>query len=156
VGDPVSDAGPRGVQGRRGEQGTQGVSGEQGVAGGQGVPGEAGVEGPQGAPGGLPRNITLSFWSVVAVAFVIIAVLSYVIAENRKLAREGAEAHDALCVFKADLGRRLEAGKAFLADHPGGFAGIDPTVLQTSINNQQATIDALASLDCMPPPDPPA
>lgn len=56
--------------------------------------------------------------------------------------------NEALCTFRADLVRRVENAKAFLKEHPGGFGGITAYDLQRSIDNQQATINALRTLEC--------
>lgn len=69
------------------------------------------------------------------------------------LAKQGDEAHDALCVFKADLAARTAASLAFLADPPREIFGIKVTPAliaqaQTSATNQQATLDSLSGLDC--------
>lgn len=68
--------------------------------------------------------------------------------ETRRLAREGQEAHAALCVFKQDLQRRVETSTQFLEDNPGGIPGIPASVLKQSIASQRQTLDALKKLDC--------
>lgn len=65
-----------------------------------------------------------------------------------RLAAAGKNAHDALCVFRTDLERRVEASREFLREHPGGIAGIDRDTFVSSINNQQQTLDALSVLRC--------
>ncbi len=65
-----------------------------------------------------------------------------------QLVAAGKDAHDALCVFRDDLEIRVDASRAFLFQHPEGFAGIDATTILESINQQQHTVDALASLNC--------
>ncbi len=74
--------------------------------------------------------------------------------ENRQRTAEGRQAHQALCVFKADLQRRAEAAAAFLQAHPDGIAGIPVATLQTSLVNQVSTIRSLDRLRCDPPPAP--
>lgn len=65
-----------------------------------------------------------------------------------QLARDGKDAHDALCAFKSDLKRRADGAQSFLDSHPGGFAGITAPTIQNSINNQEATLRALSTLNC--------
>lgn len=72
---------------------------------------------------------------------------------NRRLSREGRQAHGALCVFKADLARRAAGGRDFLAAHPNGIPGIPAGVIRASVINQQATLDSLKSLTCPDPPE---
>jgi hypothetical protein len=64
------------------------------------------------------------------------------------LARDGSEAHRAVCVFRADLVQRARVTRAFLESHPGGFLGIDRSAIEASLANQQSTIDALSVLHC--------
>lgn len=56
--------------------------------------------------------------------------------------------NDALCTFKNDLQRRADGAREFLRTHPDGFAGLTRTDLQRSIDNQQATLRSLTSLNC--------
>lgn len=91
---------------------------------------------------------------LTAVFFLTLAGLVVQIVANRHLAQEGKEAHDALCVFKADLQRRYGLGLEFLRTHPAGIPGIPAEVFTSSLANQKATLDSLDRLDCMPPPPP--
>lgn len=68
--------------------------------------------------------------------------------ELERLAGEGAEAHAAICVFRADLEQRVRSGRDFLADHPAGFAGIPAATLRASLANEQQTVSALSGLNC--------
>jgi hypothetical protein len=54
----------------------------------------------------------------------------------------------ALCTFRSDLERRVETSVQFLKDNPDGIPGLSAEAIQTSINNQQRTVDALADLPC--------
>lgn len=54
----------------------------------------------------------------------------------------------ALCAFRADLQSRVTSGNKFLKDHPKGIPGISPTLIRTSIKNEQSTINSLSSLVC--------
>lgn len=107
----------------------------------------------------------VAVWGVVLVSVVVLAGMSYVIRGNRHnaaaakaLAVQGKEAHDALCVFKADLAARTAASRAFVEHPPREIFGIKVTPAliaqaQTSATNQQATLDSLGGLDCRLPSD---
>lgn len=97
------------------------------------------------------RGMRWRYWALVATFVAVLAALVVVIHGNRVTAAKGKQAHDALCVFKADLARRAVAGRAFLNEHPEGIAGIPAATLRTSIANQQSTLDALSDLDCPTP-----
>jgi hypothetical protein len=56
--------------------------------------------------------------------------------------------HSALCAFKVDLERRVQAGEEFLAENPEGVPGISRESIQRSLDSQKSTLLALASLDC--------
>lgn len=75
-------------------------------------------------------------------------VVLYMYQQNRDRSQEGQSAKTALCVFKHDLVTRAGQTQQFLDEHPAGFAGIPRTTLQTSLNNQRATIKSLNSLHC--------
>ena len=108
------------------------------------------------------HRVSLAWWALVLVLVVIVGGFylilrdvgkqsdrtAIVAADNRRLAREGEQAHDALCVIKADLRQRVAAGRKFLREHPRGIPGIPPATLRSSIANQQATLDALKPLAC--------
>jgi hypothetical protein len=85
----------------------------------------------------------------IAVVFAFVT-LSNVATENRRLAREGQEAHQAICSFKADLIRRVGSTQQLLDDHEGEpvIFAIPRSVLESSVVNQQKTVDALKNLDC--------
>lgn len=90
----------------------------------------------------------------VTVAFVaVLAALTFAIVQNRHLARDGREAHDALCVFKADLEQRADDSQAFIDHPPATIIGIPVTPeliagAQSQVNNQRATLASLKGLDC--------
>lgn len=93
-----------------------------------------------------------AFWALVATFVAVLAGLTFAIVNNRNLARDGKQAHDALCILKGDLEQRVKSTQDFLNTHPQGFAGIDAATIQNSLNNQRATVDSLSLLDCVPPP----
>lgn len=64
------------------------------------------------------------------------------------LANQGHSVHAAVCVFRADLEKRVETSKQFLKEHPNGIPGIPASLIKNSIENIQKTIDSLKRLDC--------
>lgn len=100
------------------------------------------------------RKITRGFVLLTLVFLLLLGGLSWQLHVNRNLGRQGQEAHDALCVFKADLQRRYGVGLEFIRTHPRGIPGIPAATLTTSLNNQKATLGSLSRLDCVPPPPP--
>lgn len=95
-------------------------------------------------------------WATNVLLVLVLAASLFVGQRQRDLRQEGSEAHDALCVFKADLERRQEDSRAFLAMTPEErvakygqqLGAIPPSVIRNSLANQQQTLDALADLDC--------
>jgi hypothetical protein len=85
--------------------------------------------------------------SGAALVMVLVVVMSavWVLVDTTQ---KGSQTHDAVCIFRADLERRAEDGRTFLKNNPDGIPGIPAAVIQTSIDNQERTIAALASLDC--------
>lgn len=73
----------------------------------------------------------------------IAAVILFVKADN-----QASGTQQALCAFVADLERRVETGRTFLAEHPEGAFGFTPQEIRQSVDNQQRTITALAGLKC--------
>jgi hypothetical protein len=67
---------------------------------------------------------------------------------NRDRAREGQQAHAALCVLKHDYKERVKQSEKFLKENPKGIPGIPTSVIQNSIKNQKATIVSLKVLKC--------
>lgn len=72
--------------------------------------------------------------------------------QNRIIVLQGKQAHDALCVFRADLDRRAVDGENFIADLVAGrrdpIPGITIADLQRSVAGQRSTLEALSNLDC--------
>jgi len=98
------------------------------------------------------RRIKESFIALTIVFLMVLLGFVLQIHRNRQLGQQGQEAHDALCVFKADLEARYGSGLEFVRSHPAGIPGVPVTVLRSSLNNQKATLESLATLDCVPPP----
>jgi len=94
----------RGPQGVQGVQGVEGIEG-QGTQGIPGVQGERGTTGPRGR-GALPRNVTISFGVVVAVAFIILAVFALQVRQTRQIARDNRDLISA-SVTRASVDREL-------------------------------------------------
>lgn len=95
------------------------------------------------------------FW--VAVMTVVMAVVLTVLivyvavsgADQRaEIKKVTTTTTKALCTLRHDFEVRVEQSRQFLKDHPNGFAGIPPQVIEQSIDQQQATIDALSDLNC--------
>jgi hypothetical protein len=69
--------------------------------------------------------------------------------ENRRLAREGEQAHDAICALRNDLARRVQTSRDFLKDNPTGIPGLPAAVISRSIRDQDRTVDTLDQvIDC--------
>lgn len=70
--------------------------------------------------------------------------------QNRQLAKQGRDAHDALCVFKRDLELRVASTEALLEEHKGEATifAIPRSVIRSSLANQQRAVDSLRTLDC--------
>lgn len=114
------------------------------------------------------RRIEVSFAVIVAVSFIVLAAFSYAIRENRHNARQGRDAHDALCIVRSKIVRDIAKGaakvhrsEAFLVDHPRGIPGIPAKLIRAGIADDKAslqsdrgTLEALRVLDCVPPPKP--
>lgn len=81
----------------------------------------------------------------------------YGIHTNRQLGEQGREAHDALCVFRSDLADRRDQTQKLLDEQPDA----DPVVvyglriprdqLESNVKNQNRSVEALLTLDCVPP-----
>lgn len=78
--------------------------------------------------------------------FVVVLLVGMVRVEL--VARDGSEAHEALCELRADLERRAESLVAFIEEHPQGVLGISRTDLERSLSSQHQTIASLADLEC--------
>lgn len=104
----------------------------------------------------LPTPITRSFWIVVGLATGVLVLLVSVILSNRELARDGREAHDALCVFKADLIEGRDRTQSYLDAQPKA----DPVIvfgleiprdtLISNVSTQTSRIESLNKLECGP------
>jgi len=97
------EQGEQGIQGELGERGPQGdhgSHGERGPKGDHGQHGDQGVQGEQGIPGepGLfGRNITLSFFAIIAISFAILSAGSWQAHQTRQVVKENRRVIDSLC-----------------------------------------------------------
>lgn len=127
----------------------------------------------------LPKSVKRGFGLVVAVAVGIFAVMAWQITKNsdltkssRALAKQGKQAHDAICEIRLNLSHRIststiqaENSRAYLKAHPEGLPALHVTAEQIrksladqekSLADDTATYDALSKVvDCTPPVPPP-
>lgn len=90
-------------------------------------------------------------WLIASVVFglaLMFAAMTLMLYTSVSIAGNSAQTHDALCALKLDLEVRHTNGVKFLKDNPDGIPGISAEQIQQSLDNQQSTLDALASLDC--------
>lgn len=146
----------RGREGREGQVGREGAAGREGLPGEPGVKGRVGPVGPKGKTGEvLPWQVRVAFVALTVVFTITLAAFGIFATENRKRANEGREAHDALCVIKANFVVRKERTEAFLANNPGPMIlGIRRVEFERSLQDTKDTLKALAQLVCEPPPMP--
>lgn len=146
----------RGPEGREGQVGREGVAGREGVPGTEGATGETGAPGPKGETGeALPRSVRRAFIAVVLVAVLVVGILGHIVNENRRHTRAGKEAHDALCVIKANFQVREKRTEEFLRRHPEPrILGIERSEFERSLRDTRETLRALRNLRCVPPAEP--
>lgn len=142
----------RGPEGREGAVGREGTAGREGPVGEPGKPGIDGAAGEQGARGrqgaALPKRVTRSFVLVIVCAFISLTVMGWQIAKNRHLAKQGKEAHQALCVLKTDYRNRIKLAEEYLYENPEGSSAIPVETIRTAISNQKSTLKSLAVVAC--------
>jgi hypothetical protein len=94
---------------------------------------------------------------VVVIPGLIIAILALGATDHYRLsnrydnlAKQGAEAHSAICTFRADLQRRVDETRTFLKEHPSGFEqlGLTASALRVTLINQEKTVRTLDVLQC--------
>ena len=98
----------------------------------------------------MKRFVSERVWSNLATISVLgmLVVLVFVVYKQASLTRDGKKAHDAICAFKGDLTRRIQASRDFLAHHPNGIDGISARDISISIANEQLTVTALSPVRC--------
>lgn len=89
---------------------------------------------------------TAALYAVVIVLIMFVWIDSG--AKREALQTQTDRTNHALCTLRNDLDRRTIASKEFLREHPEGLPGIPAAVIRTSIQNQEQTIRALATLKC--------
>lgn len=100
------------------------------------------------------RRVTISFLVLVLVMCVVLASFVWVISGNRTNARQGKQAHDALCIVRVKIERGVRKAQEFLREHPNGISGIPATLIRSGINDDLGTLRGLNLLECVPPPKP--
>jgi hypothetical protein len=106
---------------------------------------------------------TLTSWVTAGLAFILVFTISvmgimvwqsYRLGENaNQLKSVATETHGALCALKFDLNKRYDSNVKILREHPGdpvrvfGLT-IPRDQLQSSVDSQKSTLNALVSLDC--------
>ena len=85
---PQGDPGSHGGHGERGPKGDHGQHGDQGI---QGEPGEP------GQPGLFGRNVTLSFFAIIAISFAILSAGSWQVHQTRQVVKENRRVIESLC-----------------------------------------------------------
>ncbi len=107
----------------------------------------------------IPQHPKPSIWPWIVAGLSVIAlvvVIAYSVATTNGLAQQGAESHKALCVLKNDYAKREADSKTFLSmtvkqrekKYGSALAHIPESVIQQSVRNLQANLDALKTLDC--------
>jgi hypothetical protein len=97
----------------------------------------------------VARDIKWSFIGIVALAFIVLALLAYPIRENRKLGKQGAKANAALCAQRVNIRERIAASEELLeTDTSGDIFGIPRLFIQQSIDRDKRQLVAFAVLDC--------
>lgn len=102
------------------------------------------------------RWTKVASWGSILLLLLVILWTGRTDRRQATLAQQGAESHQALCVFQADLQRRANESKDFLAmsvaervaKYGEALGTIDSTVIRNSLNNEVQTLNALRVLDC--------
>jgi hypothetical protein len=85
----------------------------------------------------------------VAVGYILLCMaMALIYSDLRHQADEGAQTHKAVCEFRGDLHRRINASEDFLKTHPQGAFGVTAKVIEAQITQQRKTINALEALEC--------
>lgn len=83
------------------------------------------------------------------------AVLGCAVAQNRQLARQGKQAHDASCARKRRLSDQVNDTMAILDKNPVAPFGIPAKLILRGVARDLAEYDSLAAVRCNPPIQPP-
>lgn len=176
----MSERGPKGDHGQHGDTGAKGAAGETGATGAEGLQGTTGERGrhgdtgqtggpgppgPRGRVGETGRLVRQAKWAFVLLTLCLVVLLTFMgcqIKRNGELAREGKEAHDALCIDYADLVRERDrtqkilteqAGDPVIFFRTGNSAGLEipRSEVERSVKEHNQDIEDLKSLECPPP-----
>ena len=106
----------------------------------------------------LLESVKVSFIALTLLFVAVLGGFAYVISDNRALAEEGAEAHNALCALRNYLGARVVTTDEFIRDIELGnrppIAGFTIAELKRSNNQTRETVSTLATIDCGTTVDP--
>jgi hypothetical protein len=119
--------------------------------------GDRGDPGPRGRDGlAQPAKVIRSFWLLVLVATLVLALEVIPIVQNRHTAQQGQRAHDALCALNQRNIDRIASSKRFLREHPNGIPGIPTKLISDGIKADQSTVNVLTRTlgDCTAPTPP--
>lgn len=70
------------------------------------------------------------------------------IVQVRVIAKQGEDAHDALCIVRRRLARDISRGTKFLKEHPEGIPGIPSKLIVEGITSDRTDLKALRGLHC--------
>lgn len=96
----------------------------------------------------LQKQLKQMLYLTVATFVLLMATIGYAVKTNYDLGVQGKQAHTAVCALRADLDKRVRATEAYLATHPGDILGIPREQVLSSLENQKATLRALATAGC--------
>lgn len=108
------------------------------------------------------KTITRSFIGLTIMFTIILAIMGYVIKQNRDLATDGREAKIGICSYKNDLKQRavesqqkVNSTKRLFKENPNGTLGLSPAVFkaalrqqETALNNEKSALHSLNSVHC--------
>ena len=161
-GDPVTrgergPAGDKGAHGQAGDPGLTGGIGERGDRGQKGERGDTGARGIEGKSTLLSRNVSLSYLVLTIVAFVVLAVMSYALYENRQLAQdlERVALNNCEAIETLKASERAAALLSFSRlDETLRFLGIEktPAVEDAALRSRDEKLEQFKARDCRVPP----
>lgn len=100
-------------------------------------------------PGRQPPEVHPWRWRLLAIWIILFTAIAFWgMRTNRETARDGHQAHDAICVLKVDLRRRIHDSEKFLNNNPNGLPGISAQVISDSLEGQRRTLSALGPVRC--------
>jgi hypothetical protein len=140
----------------------QGERGKTGDHGQKGDTGDTGPAGPANTEPVLPWKVRLAFFALLAVTTITLGVLGFVVAQNRDLVQQGQQAHEVLCVNRANDIARRDRAQRLLDEQPGGpndpihYLGLTfpRSEVIRSLEEARSQIAASDPLGCKPLPAP--